>query len=417
MRNGNGEIVMKSAGIIVEYNPFHNGHDFHIQETRRKSEADVIIAVMSGNFLQRGEPALVSKWSRTEMALHAGVDIVIELPYAFAVQKAETFAHGAVFLLNALKCNSICFGSERGELSPFKETQRFLHENKENYDHWIHFYMKKGLSYPTALSNAFKRLNTNEDAVDLSKPNNILGFHYINAAFHINKEMNFLTIKRKNADYHDEVFNDSTIASATAIRKSIHQHSNLEAVKSFIPYSTWNGLNKYRSEYGQFHHWEDYWSYLQFQILTMDANELQSIYEVEEGLENRLIKAARQANSFLAFMELIKTKRYTWTRLQRICTHILNNCKKVDIENSGKNPNYVRLLGMNDIGRTYLNQVKKQLPIPLVSKVSAYPRELLQIDLRASDVYALGLPAQKKVNLLNQEFKQPPIYFRSLSNR
>ncbi|CAM4043539.1 nucleotidyltransferase [Lederbergia lenta] len=410
---------MKSAGIIVEYNPFHNGHEFHIQETRRQSQADVLIAVMSGNFLQRGEPALVSKWSRTKMALHAGVDIVIELPYAFAVQKAETFAHGAVFLLNALKCSSICFGSERGELLPFIQTHHFLHQYTEQYNDWINTYMKKGLSYPSALNNAFQKLNPTEDAVDLSKPNNILGFHYLNAANHINKQIKFMTIKRKSADYHDEYFKDSTIASATAIRKSLQQNSSLEAVKSFIPDTTWMELNNYKENFGQFHHWEDYWPYLQFRLLTMESDELHSIYEVEEGLENRLLKAARQANSFLAFMELIKTKRYTWTRLQRICTHILNNCKKVDMKNTRKDPNYIRLLGMNELGRLYLNHVKKELPLPLVSKVSAFPREMLQRDLIASSVYAHGLPEPKKSEFLNLEFKQPPIYFRSnhISNR
>ncbi|MEK3887079.1 nucleotidyltransferase [Bacillus sp. FSL K6-3431] len=404
---------MRSAGVVVEYNPFHNGHNYHIQETKRKSQADVIIAVMSGNFLQRGEPALVSKWSRTKMALKAGADIIIELPYAFAVQKAETFAYGSVFLLNALKCNTICFGSERGDLLPFIRTLHFLEQHKEDYDDWIHSYMKEGLSYPTAASNAYKRLDPPDDLIDLSKPNNILGFHYLSAAANINKQIEFITINRQNADYHDEDFQHATIASATAIRKSLQQHSSLDKVRSFMPDTTYSELATYKTAYGQFHDWENYWPYLQYQLLTIDADELRTIYEVEEGIENRLIKAARQAESFLAFMQMIKTKRYTWTRLQRLCTHILCNCKKSDINKIGKNPSYIRLLGMSEAGRIYLNQVKKDLPIPLIAKVSAFPKELLQLDLKAANVYTLGLSEPERSKLFKLEFEQPPIYFDS----
>lgn len=400
---------MKSTGIIVEYNPFHNGHFYHLQEAKKRTQSEVAIAVMSGNFLQRGEPALASKWTRTKMALNAGVDIVIELPYSFAVQKADIFAYGAVYLLNALKCGSICFGSEEGEIMPFIHTKNFLNDHKTTYEQAINMYMKEGLSYPAALGSAFKQLNPTTDTVDLSKPNNILGFQYLSAAAKINNKIDLFTIKRKSADFHDDHLTNSTIASATAIRKSLHQGGNLESIRPFIPATSYMALSSYVAEYGQFHHWENYWPHLQYRLLTMKTRDLQKIYEVEEGIENRLIKAARRADSFLSFMKIIKTKRYTWARLQRLCTHILTATTKEDMKHASIQPKYIRLLGMTEIGRKYLSGIKKELPLPLISKVSAFPSEMLSLDLNAADVYALGLLEPARTKMLALEFAQPPI--------
>src|SRR4051812_18291343 len=173
---------MKAVGIIVEYNPFHHGHAYHIKKAKETTGADLVIAAMSGNFLQRGEPALVSKWTRTEMALNGGVDLVFELPYSFAVQKADTFAKGAVSMLIAAGCDSICFGSESGNIEDFYHTYHFLKKHQLQYNHAIRQYMDQGNSYPKALSLAFQSLESTENIIDLSMPNNILGFQYVKAA-------------------------------------------------------------------------------------------------------------------------------------------------------------------------------------------------------------------------------------------
>src|SRR3954447_5149175 len=165
---------MKSVGLIVEYNPFHNGHAFHLQASKEAAEADIVIAVMSGNFLQRGEPALVSKWHRTQMALLNGVDIVFELPYCFATQKAETFANGAVSILNAVGCDTLCFGSESGDISSFLQTIEYLDTQHSSFNKNIKQFIDTGVSYPKALSLAFQQLPESEKYLDLSRPNNIL---------------------------------------------------------------------------------------------------------------------------------------------------------------------------------------------------------------------------------------------------
>lgn len=214
---------LKAVGLVVEYNPFHNGHLYHLEASKTASEADAVIAVMSGNFLQRGEPALVSKWARTKMALKQGADLVIELPYAYATQKAETFADGAISILEALGCSSVCFGSENGEISPFLETAELLNSHHAEYQQLVKQFMKEGMSYPSAQTSAFLALETDSRPLDLSLPNNILGFQYVRAIQKQKASIRPLTIKRTAAGYHDEDFNSSPIASATSIRKALFQ--------------------------------------------------------------------------------------------------------------------------------------------------------------------------------------------------
>ena len=237
---------MKAVGVIVEYNPFHNGHAYHLQAAKESAKADVVIAVMSGNFLQRGEPALVSKWYRTKMALLNGVDIVLELPYQFATQKAETFANGAVSILDAIGCHSLCFGSESGDIHSFFQTVDFLDSHKEIFDENIKKNIKTGVSFPKALSLSFQSLSSTETLVSLDKPNNILGFHYLKALKHQKSSIVPLTVKRKNADYHDEHFATETIASATSIRKALFaSNENNSAIEQYVPDATSRLLKEY----------------------------------------------------------------------------------------------------------------------------------------------------------------------------
>ncbi|MCJ7839537.1 nucleotidyltransferase [Lederbergia sp. NSJ-179] len=400
---------MKTVGIVVEYNPFHNGHLYQLQAAKEKAQAETTICVMSGNFLQRGEPALVSKWSRTKMALLAGVDLVIELPYAFSVQKAEIFAYGAIYLLNALQCKHICFGSESGNITDFYKTLQFLTRHHSQYEKFIKEFMKKGMSYPSALSAAFQKLHPGNELVDLSRPNNILGYHYIDSASKINPHLQLMTVQRKNADYHDESFNHTNIASATSIRNMIQQTDHIQEISRYVPETTFSELQTYLSRFGQFHFWEHYWPYLQYQLLSKRREELKLIYEVEEGLENRLVRAAQSAHHFQGFMEIIKTKRYTWTRLQRTATHILMNTHKEMIDSFGMNPQYIRLLGMSRNGREYLSKIKKDLPIPLISKVSGQQNGMLALDRKATQIYAHVLQEPYRTRLRDLEYKQPPI--------
>lgn len=401
---------MNATGVIVEYNPFHNGHAFHLEQAKNISGAETIIAVMSGNFLQRGEPALVSKWKRAEMALKAGADIVFELPYQFAVQQADIFASGAVSILEAAGCSSLCFGSESGNIESFHRTLSFLKKHRAPYQERVKVHLAGGVSYPKATSMAFLDLNPDEEMVDLSKPNNILGFQYLNSARRLNSSMQLFTVERKSAGYHDKQFASESIASATSIRKALFTgNGEVEGIRQYVPRSTYQGLLQYKEEFGAFHHWEHYWPLLKFRLVQLQPEKLRYMYEMEEGLENRFLSAAIQAESFQQFMEKIKTKRYTWTRLQRACVHILTNTEKTEMPNRPKKAEYLRLLGMSGNGRKYLNTNKSNLKLPLISRISSQAAEQLHLDIKASRVYAMGLQSAGDTSLMQQEFNQPPI--------
>ncbi|MBT2678457.1 nucleotidyltransferase [Bacillus sp. ISL-35] len=404
---------MKAVGVVVEYNPFHNGHLFHLQQAKEQSGSDIAIAAMSGNFLQRGEPALVSKWTRTKMALDAGVDIVFELPYRFATQHAEVFAEGAVSILSGAGCETLCFGSESGDLNAFIQTISFLEANNDFFQEKIRFFAGEGNSYPKSIALAFQALAPAESFIDISKPNNILGMHYIQAILRQDSQMTAQTITRKNAGYHDEHFASATIASATSIRKALFGASGeMEAIRQYVPDSTYKHLISYKEEYGGFHSWENYWPFLKYRLLQSSPKELNEFYEVEEGLENRLLAAAAASNSFQQFMESIKTKRYTWTRLQRVCLHILTNTRKDQMNTTKNTVNYLRLLGATEKGRSYLNLRKKDFSLPLVSKLSAFSDPDLELDTRAARIYALGQNGSSQEKLLAKEFAQPPIMLK-----
>lgn len=400
---------MKAVGVIVEYNPFHNGHYYHIQASKQKANAEIVIAVMSGNFLQRGEPALVSKWFRTKMALLNGVDLVFELPYQFAVQKAETFANGAVSILTAAGCKSLCFGSENGDISIFLQTLEYLTEHEDTLQENIKKFSRTGVSYPKALALSYQELPKSEKILDLSKPNNILGFQYIKAIKKQHSSLLPLTVQRKNAGYHDEHFSSETIASATSIRKAMFSKEQAD-IGQYVPPPTKQLLEQYVGQYGMIHHWEHYWGLLQYRLIQATPEELKNIYEMEEGLENRLITAALESSNFQEFMKKIKTKRYTWTRLQRLCVHILTNAQKAEMSMKEEKTAYLRLLGMTAAGKAYLNLMKKSLSLPLVAKASSYKGKEIALDIKAARIYAMILPTPHKTKLLQQEFQQPPIF-------
>lgn len=406
---------MKSLGVIVEYNPFHNGHLFHLTESKRKTEADVVIAVMSGQFLQRGEPALVSKWTRTKMALANGIDIVVELPYAFATQKAEVFASGSISILSGLKCDSVCFGSEQGNIGDFENTISMMNDQKEKHDLLVQEFIGQGYSFPKASSLAFLKLTEDKGQVlDLTKPNNILGYHYVKAIQEQKSTLDAHTIERTGAGYHDPEFNETPIASATSIRKHLFDHKgNIEKVSRFVPEKTYDLLGTYLDHVGSFHQWEDYFSLLKYRILCSTPSELAEIYEVEEGLEHRLIHTMKESMTFHEFMTKLKTKRYTWTRLQRMCTHLLTNTKKdimLDVSSS-KRSDYIRLLGMSRRGQHYLKQIKKDVELPILSKISGVESRMLEMDIRATNTYAMKFNEPARSEWMLQEFSKPPIRY------
>lgn len=408
---------MKSVGIVVEYNPFHNGHAYHVQQAKKISKADIVIAVMSGNFLQRGEPALVNKWLRAEMALCAGVDIVIELPYTFATQKAEIFANGAVSLLHALDVDTLCFGSEDGNIASFHELVNFYIKNEHALNLAIKQEVKTGVSYPRAAANAFRSLKENH-FLDLSLPNNILGFHYVKALKEKKTSIEVLTVARTKSGYHDPSPKDSSIASATSIRNAIKETKHLRSIEPYVPRSSFSILIDEYEKRQQFVSWEELFPYLKYKLLTSTLEELQSIYEIEEGIESRLVSKVKEAPTFQHFLESVKTKRFTWTRLQRMCTHIVTNAKKSDMidAHETKEAKYVRLLGMTEDGQAYLNQKKKNISLPLITNFAKHHRELIKLDEMASLTYAMAYPPSIREQLIKKEYTQHPLIFHDFGS-
>ncbi|MDY7516880.1 nucleotidyltransferase [Bacillus thuringiensis] len=385
-----------------------------MQQTKKLTQSDIIIAVMSGPFLQRGEPALISKWYRTKMALANGVDLVVELPYVFATQKAETFANGAISILNALRVSEICFGSEDGQIENFYNTISVQKNEEETFNYLVKQFMDAGNSYAKATSDAFSHILTSEKNIDMSQPNNILGFQYIKAILSQNSSIQTQTIKRFASHYHDETFNDQHIASATSIRKQLFsEEGSFTTIKPFLPQATTSLLANYKQNYGILHNWEQYFSFFKYRLMTMSPGDLRHIYEIEEGLEHRILSKIQNSSSFYSFMEALKTKRYTWTRLQRACTHILTNTTKEEIRSANieQHAPYIRLLGMSQKGQTYLSKNKKKIELPILTHTKTFDHAALDIEKKANSVYFSIMHEPLRTQLLKQDITHHPIRY------
>lgn len=407
---------MKAVGIVVEYNPFHNGHLYHVQQARKETNSDIVIAVMSASFLQRGEPAIVSKWQRTKMALAGGVDVVVELPYLYSTQKAELFAKGAVLILTEMGVDSINFGSESGRINDFVELFNAMKEKNLAFDEHVKNYLKKGFSYPRATAEAFKQLHLGPNMLALDEPNNILGYHYVKAVHEGKRKINVSTTHRRQAHYHDQDVPASSIASATSIRQMLKKENGLSKTTHVMPTSSSLLLEEYLKSNLMLHDWEHYYPFLHYKIMSSSAKQLQSIYECEEGLEFRAKEMMQTATSFQEWMKKMKTKRYTWTRLQRLATHILTNTTKEEIEEglSTESLPYIRLLGMSDKGQAFLNQTKKHRQTSLITRVAKAEGIMAMIEERATNIYFTPLSPATRGLQMKQEFNQPPFRMQSL---
>lgn len=369
---------------------------------------------MSGPFLQRGEPALISKWYRTKMALANGVDLVVELPYVFATQKAETFANGAISILNALRVSEICFGSEDGQIENFYNTISVQKNEDETFNCLVKQFMDAGNSYAKATSDAFSHILTSEKNIDMSQPNNILGFQYMKAILSQNSSIQAQTIKRFASHYHDETFNDQHIASATSIRKQLFsEEGSFTTIEPFLPQATTSLLANYKQNYGILHNWEQYFSFFKYRLMTMSPGDLRHIYEIEEGLEHRILSKIQNSSSFYSFMEALKTKRYTWTRLQRACTHILTNTTKEEIRSANieQHAPYIRLLGMSQKGQTYLSKNKKKIELPILTHTKTFDHAALDIEKKANSVYFSIMHEPLRTQLLKQDITHHPVRY------
>ncbi|RXZ77002.1 nucleotidyltransferase [Paenibacillaceae bacterium] len=413
---------MRTVGLIVEYNPFHNGHAYHLQQSVKITEADAVVAVMSGSFLQRGEPALLDKWTRAEMALHGGCDLVIELPTAYATQPAEWFAFGAVSLLKATGVvDSMCFGSESGSIASLSALAAVLAEEPERFQELLRASLRSGSSYPAAYSSAVQlymtELGEHEAAsYPLAQPNNTLALHYLIALRRLNSRIRPYTIVRQKAGYSQQDVADEHIASATALRRMLSLGQTLEELAPFVPATTLHLLQREGLGQRPPTTWETFMPKLLHQLLSHSPTQLAEFHEISEGLEHRLAQAVPRLESlrFEALMQALKTRRYTRTKLQRALLALLLNHRKDELhpDRLQSGIDYIRVLGFTDKGRQLLKKMKTTARLPVLHSAAQPPRGLryLELDVRASAVYALAAaPDTPAAGLLRDYYERPII--------
>ncbi len=407
---------MKTVGLVVEYNPLHNGHRYHIEAAKAITGADSVVAVMSGDFLQRGEPALVSKWARAEMALAAGVDLVIELPVLFATANAEMFAHGAVSLLDRLGVvDAICFGSESGEIGWMLALAELLANEPRAFSDALKKGLSAGLAYPAADARATAELlnGTGFGTAPVEQPNNILGLNYLLSLKRLNSRMQPATIQRQKADYRQETITDARIASATALRKLLfEERADLDALAPYVPASTLSILKRECAAGRGPVSWEHFRHPLFHRLLQLSPSQLATIREMEEGIEHRLKQAVKTAASVSGLIAAVKTKRYTWTRLQRTLLYVLLDLRKETLAAMPlkQGARYARVLGFSEKGRQLLHAAKQKGALPLYSNVRDGLDPMLDLDIAAHQVYRLAAPGTDE-GPFTEEYRRPPITF------
>ena len=360
---------MKSIGIIAEYNPFHNGHLYHLNKIKEKYPDHTIVLVMSGNYTERGDVSIIDKWKKAEIAQKAGIDLIVELPFPFATQSADYFSYGAITLLEHLKVEKVVFGSESNNIEDL-ETIVDCQLNNEDFDKLVKVYSKFGKNYPTALSLALKDLTGKE----ITTPNDLLGISYIKAIKKNNYNIKPETIKRTNL-YHEEELNEE-ISSATAIRKALKENKDIE---KHVPDFTLPYLK-------DLHFIEDYYTLLKYKILTED--DLSKYQTVDEGIDQLLKKEISTSSTYEELVTKLKSKRYTYNKITRMLLHILCNFTKENAKQF-QDISYIRLLGFNEKGRQYLNSIKKDIEVPIISKINRTKDPMLEFEIQTTKIYSL----------------------------
>lgn len=375
---------MHIIGIIAEYNPIHQGHIYQINKIKEQIPDSIIIVITNGTFTQRGNVAILNKWDKTKLCLENKIDIVIELPFAYATQSADIFAKASLEILNHLKIDTLVFGSESSNLERIEQIVNTQLNNK-SYNQKVQNYLKTGINYPTAMSKAL----TDILGYTITEPNDLLALSYVKEIKKQNYSIKPFLIKRIG-DYHGNKI-ISNITSASHIRKLIQENKN---IIQYVPKNTNNYLYKNLSN-------ENYFSYLKYKILsTKDL----SIYQtVEEGIENRIKKVINNSYSWEELVQNIKTKRYTYNKINRMLIHILTSFTKEEAKEL--KIDYIRVLGFNINGQKYLNKIKKELPLPIITKYQKNFSKLLDLEQQITNIYYLPINPSQTIN----EYKNKPI--------
>ncbi len=397
------------VGIVAEYNPFHNGHMYHLNQAKEKSGAQYSIAIISGNFVQRGNTSIVNKWKKTEMALLGGVDLVIELPTIYSVASAEGFSLGAMKIFDSLKIvDAISFGTETDDFAALNNISSIICEEPKEYKEILSKELKKGLSFPKARENALMLyLDDNKRYANiLNSPNNILAIEYLKSLKGLKSTIEPFPIKREKVYYSDNKIVDD-FASATAIRDLI-SNNHFSEVRKVVPKTTYEILSK-EAELGNIILDISYYEkQIIYNLRKMTIEEIANLPDVNEGLENSLKNAACFTNDITSLIDIVKTRRYTQTRLHRILVCCLLGITKKDVALAKRTIPYVRILGFNEQGKELISRIKKTNPkLPLITSVKKFKdmntnksyNRLLDIDIFATDIYTMACKNDSIANL------------------
>lgn len=397
---------MKLLGIIAEYNPFHKGHSYHIKEALKLSKADAVIVAMSGDFVQRGAPAIFPKHLRAKMALSEGASVVLELPVSYACGSAEFFARGAISLFNALGCiDSICFGSESGNLIALQNIAEILAKEPKEYREFLQQGLRTGLSYPLARQQAFQHYTQNDALTQiLTTPNNILGIEYLKAMYLTGSPIQPYTIQRKGAGYHEDTLHE-TYSSASAIRSLLEESvqktslfSSANRLKGELPESSFQWMEEYLALHGPLF-CDDFSLLLKYKLLNETKESLRAYVDVSPELANRICNHKNDFLNWTQFCDQLKTKELTFSRISRALLHILldirfyDQCSQIQMPPAIDCP-YARILGFCEKDAWVLKECKKYSQIPLITKINSANdsldeagKQMLKQDLFAANLY------------------------------
>ena len=408
---------MNAIGIIAEYNPFHNGHLYHLTEAKKRSAADACVCIISGNFTQRGEAAILDKWQRAHLAVSCGADLVLELPFVFSVRSAEAFAWGGVSILSGIPdVKALAFGSECTNL-PLLKTAAAL-SFKEEFRHHLRNELKAGHSYAAGVSSALACLSGTDEQL-FKEPNTILSIEYLKALKKTGSCLQPVPIERKTAQHSDAAI-VSPIASANAVRKELFSAGRSEQLlQQALPEAVFTALCRAYPLPDTLPSVTWLFSALRLQLLHLSRNDLQEITGISEGLEHALFRAARTSENMPDFLRQIKSRRYPQSRLQRLLLAVLLRFSKADARSfDASGPLYARVLAANSRGCQILKNMKKSAAFPVITKTAQYIssdimeqkiftplQKMLAYDIQAADLYSLCF---RQIRPANQDFLTSP---------
>ncbi len=356
---------MKVIGIICEYNPFHNGHIYHLNKIKELYPDSLVILVMSTCFTEHSDISIINKWDKTKIALNHNVDLVIELPTIFSINSSDYFAKGAITILNYLKCDYLVFGSETNNIDELNKLVDIQINNKK-YDSLVKKYLDMGLNYPTSMSKVLSDLTNTY----IKEPNDLLAISYLKQIKLLNSKMKPIAIQRTN-NYHDQELKNE-ISSATSIRKAFNDNID---ISKYMPIDALPYLIKVD--------YQRVFTLLKYKILSED---LSNYLDISEGIDNKIKKVINETNNLDELINKVKSKRYTYARIKRILLHILLGVKKDDLNNLLQ-INYIRVLGFNTLGKKYIKDLKKDLTIPIITNYSNINDNNLDYELKINMLY------------------------------